>query len=484
MAKTRTKKTHATKSNISITEPNDHSNSTMDTAQKDDHLFDVLYDAMVVSAGRVDNAAVLPIAPLAEACDLANIQQFSARDPELYEAALKRMEARPHRIKAALKGMVSFVMPHQNDESHGIIEHVVQGLHAISDAMNVAHLSGAHLKGPLKYIGPLAEVTAEVLHNPAGELTEKLVCGTAITFTKESVNIVISAEVAATAGLAANFAATPAAGFATIGFVAVASYKMIQKITAPIEKIAQQACHDAFNRLRQYKQNNVCAVDKNVLPITRISNHTNAVNPAKQFNQYMEYHLAKLEKKSNDSSSNLYQSNLDQQVALANCGLTLSLQKSEQDSVVKNSSTAMMLSNMGFADSVGQRIAKAGNNELIKNTISNIKNLQSAAANSQANIASSFNAVNLPHFHSTPRPTITYTSTMEGQVRLARPHMYSSFQKQLPSSSKFNSGMFYSGGEGGGSSWYCDSNGNCYSVGGGNDCRNSDSGKCTSELKF
>jgi hypothetical protein len=439
MAKTRTRKTQDTGSKNGIMQ-NDNCNVATDAVQTSDHIFDVFYDAMIVSAGRIDGTDVLSISPLVA----------SARNTQLYDKAIKRIEARPYQIKAAVQEMVSHSLPNQNEEPHGIIDHLVHGLHAIADAMTVSHMSGAHLKGPLKYVGPLAEVTAEVLHNPAGELTEKLVCGTAITFTKESVNIVIAAEFAATAGIAASFAATPAAGYATAGFVAVASYKMIQQITTPIGKLAQHACHGAFNYVRQNKQNNAHTEEIDALQAD-LFHHTMPPPPTNRMNK-----------------------NAD----------TAPTPNIPNQSMVSNSTASIMLS-MGFSESVINRSANS-NNDIINSCATNIQSLHNSQRNFRGGISAATNNVNLSNLSVAERPTITYTSMMDRQVALANsPFMLSSFQEPpQPQVSTYNSGFFYNGGEGG-SNMYCDRFGNCYSTDGigRNDCSNSEK-KCESSVKF
>lgn len=143
---------------------------------------------------------------------------------------------------------------HSNEEPRGIREHVAHGLDAVAEAMTTAHFAGAHMKGPLKYVGPLAATAAEIIRNPAGEVTEKLVCGTTVAFTKEAVNTVVAEKITTAAGLAATFVATPAGGVVTAGAVAVFSYKIVNKITEPLGKLAEHQCHRAFNYMRASHQ--------------------------------------------------------------------------------------------------------------------------------------------------------------------------------------------------------------------------------------
>lgn len=136
---------------------------------------------------------------------------------------------------------------HSHDSFDDSIE---KSLHTIAETTTVTHMSGVHLKGPLNYIGPIAEVLSEIIHDPSGNLNEKIACGTSVALTKEAINTAVAARVGLYAGLAASVPATPMGGIAVGATTGITAYKITEAITEPLGKIVEESCHDAFQQLR------------------------------------------------------------------------------------------------------------------------------------------------------------------------------------------------------------------------------------------
>jgi len=54
-------------------------------------------------------------------------------------------------MKIAIKNVTDFISPYKQT----ITETLSIGLHLIADAMTIIHMSGIHLRGPLKYLSQL-----------------------------------------------------------------------------------------------------------------------------------------------------------------------------------------------------------------------------------------------------------------------------------------------------------------------------------------
>lgn len=148
----------------------------------------------------------------------------------------------PQQMKIAIKTVYDFVSPYKQ----AIVDTLAAGFHSIADAMIMVHMSGVHVQGPLKYLGPFFEVVSEILHNPSGELMERLVCGSTVGLVKEAVNITVAVESGVAVGLLSSVGTTPAGGIATMGVVVVGAYKMANKITTPLGHMIQHKCHTMF----------------------------------------------------------------------------------------------------------------------------------------------------------------------------------------------------------------------------------------------
>jgi hypothetical protein len=135
--------------------------------------------------------------------------------------------------------------PHHEGE-HGVAGKVGDALHGVADAITSAHASGIHLPKTANKIGIAAAIGGEILHNPSGNVVERVVCGAGVALVKETLNVGLAAEAAVVAGTVASGAATPATGVAVAGLVGVSSYKLINKVTEPIGKAAEKVCHVSF----------------------------------------------------------------------------------------------------------------------------------------------------------------------------------------------------------------------------------------------
>jgi hypothetical protein len=155
----------------------------------------------------------------------------------------------------------------------------------------------------------------------------------------------------------------------------------------------------------------------------------------------------------------------------------------QQTQTANTSSTISMLTGMGFSQAVANRVANnAASNSIIQSSIASSQSLNNARSDFQSTIASNTNNVNLSSFSAASRPSITYTSMMDRQVALANSgFMFSSFHEPEPEVTSNHSAFFDRSGGGGNGGKHCDPrSGNCNSQ---RNCGNSSSGKCESKLR-
>jgi hypothetical protein len=155
----------------------------------------------------------------------------------------------------------------------------------------------------------------------------------------------------------------------------------------------------------------------------------------------------------------------------------------QQTQTANTSSTTSMLTGMGFSQAVANRVANnAVSNSIIQRSIASSQSLNNARSDFQSTIASNTNNVNLSSFSAASRPSITYTSMMDRQVALANSgFMFSSFHEPEPEVTSNHSDFFGRSGGGGNAGKHCDPrSGNCNSQ---RNCGNSSSGKCENKLR-
>lgn len=164
---------------------------------------------------------------------------------------------------------------------------IAKSLHAIGDTATVAHMGGLHIKGPLKFIGPIAEIGAEIIHNPSGDLAEKLVCGTGVALAKEAINLYVGTEIGTIAGIAATTVSTPLGGAIVGSTVGIGAYKLTQTLTEPMGQVVEKACHETFETARSLLQDDDTEKSNksNWKNIDDTINKLNEINEAIRFNK-------------------------------------------------------------------------------------------------------------------------------------------------------------------------------------------------------
>ncbi|KTD09314.1 tetratricopeptide repeat protein [Legionella jamestowniensis] len=122
--------------------------------------------------------------------------------------------------------------------------------HGISNLNTAVHMTGLHvMPKQLKYVGPVAEVISEIIHNPSEPVVEKIVCGTGVALAKEGINSTVAAVSGVTIGSVASLGTTPIGGAFVGAAVATGAYVMADKITTPMGKVVTDACHQAFEAM-------------------------------------------------------------------------------------------------------------------------------------------------------------------------------------------------------------------------------------------
>lgn len=154
------------------------------------------------------------------------------------------------------------------------------------------------------------------------------------------------------------------------------------------------------------------------------------------------------------------------EVAIQAASHTISAENAVPPTNATRGSTASMLSAMLTAQS-----------PVVNSCVANIGNLMQARKDYRTGTTSDLTSVYLPGLSTDHRPSI-YTNMMNRQVALSNASdLYSQLADPPPPSVPVSQNGIFGGGEMR-SGTYC-INGNCYTVGGSNDCRNSNDSRCT-----